>query len=207
MRLIPQTSRRTWLLIEFAAAEIGAVWCLYKGDFLIFLVISTLVAVLAATVLKIDYLIRHDVTNFGVCITIGIAAGAAGLWFAGYRAFAIASGVAAVLFTGNIIRKLLRPLDLEQQEANAIAYRARAESEREKIGPIEKDLLSLACFVVFAAVIWWFNDFAFTQYLDIILYFALLDVCSLIYHIITRKKSVIAAPDSSEITANRGDLP
>jgi len=204
MRLIPQISRRKWLLIEFAAAEIGAVWCLYKGDFLIFLLISTLVALLAATLLKIDYLIRHDVTNFGVCIAIGIAASAVGCWFADYKAFAIASGVAAVLLTGNIFRKLLLPLGLEQQEANAIAYRARAQSERENSSPIEKDLLSLACFVVFAAVIWWFNDFAFTQSLNIALYLALLDVCNLIYHILTREKSVIVAPDSSEIAASKG---
>jgi hypothetical protein len=204
MRLVSQISRRKWLLIELGAIEIGAIWCLSKGEFPIFLVLSTLVAVLATTVLKVDYLIRHDVTNFGVCIAIGIAACAVGCWFAGYKAFAIASGVAAVPFTGNIIRKLLLPLGLEEQEANAIAYRARAESERESSSPIEKDLLSLGCFVVFAAVIWWFNNFTVTQSLNIVLYLALLDVCNLIYHIITRKRSVIVAPESSEIAASKG---
>jgi hypothetical protein len=137
------------LLLGFT--EISAVHqFLVKRELRPFLVLSALVALLAGTMLWIRPIVRHGVTNFQICIVIGIGCGAGILWGKGYLAFAVAIGTCALIGAVIIVRKLLRPVDPTQQEAFVKAYKEEANSAH----PAVRDFLSFAMFTTLGVVFW-----------------------------------------------------
>jgi hypothetical protein len=206
LKQLGKLNTRVSLLVQLGILQAAIVVSMFFHPLtlVVFVPVSLLLIILASTFYWIDYLVRHNVTNFGVCIVIGVAALAADLWFWGYKALGIAVGVAAVLCAGNIVRKLLRPIGIEEQEANAKAYRAEAEAQRKSLSPISRDVISLLFFLAVAAVTWLVSEFNVTSFLRIILLLALFEAFQLIFHILTKQKSTNVAPEPTESAADQG---
>jgi hypothetical protein len=151
MSPLKKIDERAIALLLLGSAELDAVYHLFEArQVRQFLVVSALVIPLAATMFWIRPIIRRGVTNFQICIVIGIGCGAFVLWNRGYRSAATAVGILALLGAGIIVRKLLRPVDAVQQEAFVDAYRKEATS----VHPAVRDFLSFAMFMTLGGVLW-----------------------------------------------------
>jgi hypothetical protein len=151
MKLLKRVNSRIVLLVGLAATQAVLVYdCWVHRNLEGFIVASLLLSPLAAAVYWIGWLVRHGVTNFEVCMVLGVGALAMVFWHDKNRVLSISVACAGLIFATILLRRLLRPIDVDQQEANLRDYRKEANS----LMPITRDALNLLCFLALGVCLW-----------------------------------------------------
>ena len=165
-----------------------------------FLIVSSIIILLFATVFWIGWLVRHGVTNFEVCMVIGVGALAMILWHDGNRVLSSAVACAGLFFAVILLRRLLRSVDMNQQEANLNAYRAEAN----RVSPITRHVSALIAYAVLGGAVWAMNGFVFPRYGYFLFILASWDAFMLIYHFVRGKITKAAGNPTVEGAADQG---
>ncbi|MGA2216717.1 MAG: hypothetical protein ABSG51_01435 [Terracidiphilus sp.] len=192
MKLLERVNGRTMLLVGLAIIQTDLIYefCVHR-NLVSFLVISSFVILLAATLYWIGWLVRHGVTNFEVCMVIGAGAFAMVLWHDGNRVLSIAVACGGLFFAMMLLRRLLRPVDIDQQEANLSAYRAEANS----VSPVKRRYLALIAYAILGVLVWAMNGFVFPRYAYFLFFLAFWDTTMLAYHFVKgQRKKVMRSP-------------
>lgn len=189
MKLLESLNSRIVLLVGLAIIQAGLTYdfCMHR-NLSIFLGASSIVILLAATLYWIEWLVRHEVTNFEVCMAIGAGAIAAILWIEGNRVAGVIVACAGLFYATMLLRRLFRQVPKDQQEENLRSYRAEAN----RVSPITRYASALIVYALFAGAIWAINGFVFPRYGDFLFILALWDLSTLIYHIVKRKRTTSA---------------
>jgi hypothetical protein len=114
---------------------------------------------------------------------IGVGALAMIFWHDGDRVLSIVVACAGVFFAAILLRRLLRPVDIDKQEANLSAYRAEAS----RVGPIGRHATALVAYAILGGVVWVANHFEYPRYGDFLFFLAIWDASMLVYYLIRGK--------------------
>jgi hypothetical protein len=151
MKLSGRINSRGAILAGLAATEAYFLYrFLQRHDVEVFLFISTAIILLFATFYWIGWLMRRRVTNFHVCMIIGAGAAASICWHKGDRILSIGIAGAGIFFSMILLRRILLPIDMDQQEKNLRDYRKEANG----LMPITRNALNLLFFLVLGIVLW-----------------------------------------------------
>lgn len=201
MRIFGIHPKRAVFLIGLVVLEGASIYEAIKCRSVVpLLIISPLFLLLFATVYWIDWIVRRNVTNFEVCMVIGGVVLTADLCFMGFYAFAVVAAGLTIYGAYVLVRRLLRKVDQEEQEANLNRYK----SEGNSLSPIKSDAISLSFFVIVIAALWAFNGFKVPEYAEFIILLAGWDAVMLVYHIITGKISKSKGIAPIESATNSG---
>ena len=201
MKLLKRVNSRIVLLVGLAATQAVLVYdCWVHRNLEGFIVASLLLIPLAAAVYWIGWLVRHGVTNFEVCMVIGVGALAMILWHDGNRFPSIAVACAGLLFAMILLRRLFRPIDLDQQEENLSEYRAEAT----RVSPVTRHASALVAYAILGGAVWVLNDFEFPRYGDFLFILVLWDASMLIYHIVKGKRKKVIGNSTIEDATDQG---
>ncbi len=201
MKLLERINGRIVLLVGLAIMQASLVYdfCLYRNlEF--FLIISSIVLTLMATIYWIGWLVRRGVSNFEVCVVIGGGVIALNFWRQGYNILSIVFAGATIFFAMILLRRLLLPVEVDQQEANLSEYRAEANS----LSPIKRHSLALIVYGFFGGVVWVSNGFVFPRYANFLFILALWNVSMLIYNIAKSKRTKTTGNPTIESTNETG---
>lgn len=130
MRLTRETLSRRLLIVELTILLVALVWLAFMTKLLLIWSIAGLFVILLATMIWIDKLIRHDVTNFDVCMALGAFIFAADFWAFGYKISACLIGPIGIAGVTWLVKKIIRPLSSEQQQGNLEKYRAQRRKDK-----------------------------------------------------------------------------
>ena len=201
MRLLRKINGPIALLALLGTVELDAGSRFYRERQLkLFIAISAICIRLAATVYWIDWIVRRRVTNFQICILIGIGCWASVEWNKANRSAAMIVGVLATIGTGIILGKLLPHGDSEQQEVYRQAYPKQATSA----APAVTDFVSFAMFATLTAI-WWIRDgspvtLASVIYLPLPIWF----LWRTIFHIVIKPRDEDCDPISTDSGTSQG---
>ncbi|MGA9670888.1 MAG: hypothetical protein WBQ94_16885 [Terracidiphilus sp.] len=185
MKLSGKDGSRIAILAGLAASEFYFIYRFFQQrDFELFLFASFAIVLLFATFYRIEWLVRRRVNNFHVCMVIGAGAGALTYWHKGNRILSVGIAAAGIFFSMVLLRRLLRPLNQDQQEANLSAYRAEANS----LDPVTRDALSLLSAMALGAFFWAHNGFSVAPSASVWLILPLWYAGKLIYRALGEKK-------------------
>jgi len=193
MKLLERVNSRIVLLAGLAIIQAHLIYsfCMHR-NLEGFLLASSLIIILAATLYWIGWLVRHGVTNFEVCMVIGVGALAMNLWHDGHRVLSIIVAGAGLFFAGILLRRLLRPVDIDLQNQNLSAYRAEAA----RVSPAARHASALVAYAIVGGVVWAANSFEYPRYGYFLFFLALWDAFMLTYHLV-KDKIVKKAGNSS----------
>jgi len=193
---------RVVMLAALAIIQAGLVieFCVHRHSIESFIVLSVILTLLFATLYWIGWLVRHGVTNFEVCMVIGVGALAMNFWHDGDRVLSIAVACAGLFFAMALLRRLLRPIDIDQQEANLKAYRAEAT----RVSPARRHASALVAYAILGGVVWIANHFEFPRYGYFLFVLALSDAIMLIYHMVKNKRTSTPVKSSVEDATVQG---
>jgi hypothetical protein len=201
MKLLDKINSRNAILAGLIIAETFFIYHYFHHHNLeLFSFMTTAIVLLFVTFYWFGWLVRRRVTNFEVCVVIGIGAWALDSWHKGDRALSIIVASAGIFFVMILLRRLLSPIDIDQQEVNLSAYRAEANS----LSPIKRHTLSIIAYTSLGVVVWALNGFIFPRYANFLFLLAIWEVFVLIYLIIRGKRKVVVGNRSIESTTNPG---
>jgi hypothetical protein len=173
---------RILILAGLAVTEIYFIYHYFQQrNFENFLFVSTAIILLFATFYWITWLVRRRVTNFHVCMIIGAGALALIYWHKGNRILSIAVAAAGIIFAMILLRRMIRPTSMDQQEKNLRDYRKEAKS----LMPITRDALNLLFFIAIGVCLWAQDGFPFVLSACVLLILPLWYVGKLIYRFIS----------------------
>jgi len=201
MKLLERVNSRIVLLVGLAIIQASLVYdfCL-RRNLEGFLIASSIIIILFATLYWIRWLVRHGVTNFEVCMVIGGGVIALNFWHDGNRILGIASACAGLFFAIILLRRLLLPVGIDQQEANLSAYRAEANS----LSPIKRHSSALIAYAILGGVVWAINGFVFPRYANFLFILAIWDASMLTYNIVKSKRTKTTGNPAIESTNETG---
>jgi len=201
MKLSGRDGGRIAILAGLAATEFYFIYrFIQQSNLEILLFVSTATILLFATFYWIEWLIRRRVTNFHVCMLIGAGAAALICWHKGDRILSIAVACGGLFFAVILLRRLLRPLDKDQLEANLSAYRA----EENRVSPIKRNVSALIAYAILGTVLWVSNGFEFPRDANFLFILALWNSSMLIYHMVKSKRTNTPDKPSVEDVTQEG---
>jgi hypothetical protein len=133
-------------------------------------------------------------------MVIGGGVIALNFWHEGYNILSFVFAGATIFFAMIFLRRLLLPVEIDQQEANLSAYKAEANS----LSPIKRHSSKLFAYAFLGGVVWVSNGFVFPRYANFLFILALWDVSMLIYNIVKSKRTKTTGNPAIESTNETG---